>query len=154
MSANRIRAFCAFCKVDRMVYRKKRVGLFEVAGSALGAGAVMLAFYGEWDPRFFLIFVVLLAVAETFVQFRWRVSTVCPHCGFDPVLYLKDQKAAADKVSAVLQKRKDDPSMYFARPLNIPTRRKISEPVTPPVVPPKAQVSSPRTGPSRLSKTI
>lgn len=145
-----------------MVYRKKRVGLFEVAGSALGAGAAMLAIYGDWDPRFFLIFVVFLAMGETFVQFRWRMSTVCPHCGFDPVLYLKDQKAAADKVSAVLQKRKEDPALVFARPLNIPTRRKPPESEALLDLGPggrghlqqHSRSKSPQARPSRLSKTV
>lgn len=103
------------------MYRKKNIGAFEIFGSALGAGAAMFAIFQEFDPRAFLIFVGFLALAETFVQVRWRLAIVCKYCGFDPVLYLKDTSKAAAKVKIRLDQRKQDPASLLARPLQIPT---------------------------------
>jgi len=51
----------------------------------------------------------------------------CKHCGFDPVLYLKDVNAAVAKVQKRLEERKNDPSAMLAAPLKIPFRRKPNE---------------------------
>ena len=80
----------------------------------------MMAIWQEFDPRVMLIFVVFLAIAEIFVQIRWRMTIACPLCGFDPVLYMKDSALAVEKVQIRLQKRKEDPSSLLAKPLQIP----------------------------------
>ncbi len=33
----------------------------------------------------------------------------CPHCGFDPLLYIKSQEKACEQVKAHLERRKNDP---------------------------------------------
>ncbi len=81
----------------------------------------MYAVFHEVDPRAILFFVAFLAIAETFVQIRWRMTIACKHCGFDPVLYLKDSTLAAAKVKKHLDQRKNDPASLLARPLNLPT---------------------------------
>jgi hypothetical protein len=121
--AKRIKAFCAFCKTPRHVYRKKRIGAFDILACALGALTVMGLVFQQWDPRVFLFFVGFLAMAEIFIQLRWRVSVVCQHCGFDPLLYLKKPDEAAEKVKLHLERRKNDPATLLARPLNIPYRK-------------------------------
>jgi hypothetical protein len=102
------------------VYKKKNIGLSDIFASALGAGAVMFAVFQEFDPRVMLIFVAFLAIAETFVQIRWRLTIVCKHCGFDPVLYIKDSEKAVVKVKARLDQRQKDPASWLAEPLQIP----------------------------------
>jgi len=89
--------------------------------SALGAGVAMYAFWQGFDARVLVIFVFFLALAEVFVQVRWRLNVVCPNCGFDPVLYLRDTDKAAEKVKIHLTRRKEDPISLFRRPLNIPS---------------------------------
>ena len=81
---------------------------------------MMFAVFQEFDPRVLLIFVAFLAIAEIFVQFRWRLTIVCKHCGFDPVLYLKDSEKAVAKVKLRLDQRQKDPASLLAEPLQIP----------------------------------
>lgn len=112
--------YCAFCRSPRKVFTKRRVNLFNILAAALGSAILMFMIWQEFDPKVFLIFVVFLAIAETFVQIRWRINIVCKHCGFDPVLYIKDHAQAAEKVRLHLEKRKQDPASLLAKPLNIP----------------------------------
>ena len=48
----------------------------------------------------------------------------CRHCGFDPVLYLKDINAAVSKVKRRLDERKSDPMSLMAEPLRLPKQKK------------------------------
>jgi heme/copper-type cytochrome/quinol oxidase subunit 4 len=72
--AKRVRTFCAFCKSPRRVYRKRRIGMLDILASILGALALMGFVFQDWDPRAILFFVFFLAVAETFIQLRWRMG--------------------------------------------------------------------------------
>lgn len=112
--------YCAFCRSERAVYTKKNIGVGDIFGSALGAGVLMMAIWQEFDPRSLVIFVFLLAIAEVFVQVRWRMTIACPHCGFDPVLYLKDQGKAVEKVKIRLDQRRNNPATLLAKPLHLP----------------------------------
>ncbi|MFP5520015.1 MAG: hypothetical protein ACLGGX_08940 [Bdellovibrionia bacterium] len=112
--------YCAFCKSPRRIYRKKTISLLNV-GEALAASlGVMFLLWQKFDPRFVLFFAAFLVVGELFIRLRWRTSVLCPHCGFDPVLYLKDSRQAAEKVKNYLAKRKQDPEKILAKPLNLP----------------------------------
>lgn len=84
---------------------------------------LMAIVFHDFDARVFLLFVFCLGVGEIFVQVRWRMGVMCPHCGFDPVLYNRNADAAAEKVRLHLEKRRADPNSLLARPLNIPYRR-------------------------------
>jgi hypothetical protein len=103
------------------VSRKRNINFANIVAAAVAAGLMMIALWQEADPRGFVIFVVLLAIAEVFVQFRWRLSVACKSCGFDPILYLKDPALAAAKVKAHLDRRSTDVSLLLARPLNLPS---------------------------------
>jgi hypothetical protein len=118
--SSRKACYCAFCRSERKVYQKKNIGLSDVLGSALSATLAMFALFQEFDPRVLLIFVAFLAMAEVFVQVRWRLTIVCKYCGFDPVLYLKDTALAVEKVKIRLDQRKKDPATLLANPLQIP----------------------------------
>lgn len=113
--------FCAFCRSPRRIYKKRNIGVLNIVYAALASLVVMYAFWQDFDPRGLIIFSVLLAMTETFIQFRWRLSIPCRQCGFDPVLYIKDPTRAADKVTLHLQKRREDPRYLMTKPLNLPT---------------------------------
>ena len=119
-SLSRKQCFCAFCKSPRRIYKKKNINLFNILACALGSALLMLALWQEFDPKVILLFVLFLAITETFLQLRWRLTVVCKQCGFDPVLYLKNSEAAAKKVCARLERRKSDPASMLAEPLKIP----------------------------------
>ncbi|WP_413587274.1 hypothetical protein [Bdellovibrio sp. HCB274] len=113
--------YCAFCKTPRNIYRKKNIGVMNIIAAAMASIVVMFAIWQEYDPRVMIAFVVCLAISEVFVQIRWRLSVVCRTCGFDPILYVKDPAAAADKVKVQLDVRKQDPKYLLTKPLNLPT---------------------------------
>lgn len=94
-----------------------------------------MALWGRFDARVFVIFAFLLSMTEIVIQFRWRMSLICHSCGFDPVVYVKDPPAAARKVREKLEKRRTDPSMALARPLNLPVVRESKRMVEPPTGP-------------------
>lgn len=113
--------YCAFCKSPRHIYRKRNIGLINVIASALAAVVIMFVIWQTLDPRAIIAFVVCMAISEVFIKIRWRLSVVCRTCGFDPVLYLKDAPAAAEKVRVRLDDRKQDINYLLAKPLNLPT---------------------------------
>lgn len=112
--------FCAFCKTPRRIYRKKSISFINLIASALASVVVMFAIWQQYDPRVMVVFVICLAISEVFLKFRWRLSIVCRHCGFDPVLYLKQPEIAVEKVKYQLEVRKQDPKYLLAKPLNLP----------------------------------
>ncbi len=61
-------------------------------------------------------------IAEAFIKIRWRVHMVCRSCGFDPVVYVKNPKKAAEMVTEYMDRRALDPIALLRRPLNLPTR--------------------------------
>jgi hypothetical protein len=89
-------------------------------GSFLAAIVFMFMIWQEIDPRAIIIFVIFIGLSEAFVKIRWRLSLVCGVCGFDPVLYLKDQESAAQQVKVKLKARKEDPKYLFSKPLELP----------------------------------
>lgn len=117
---NQKECYCAFCKSPRRIFKRKNINIVNILASALGAAIIMFLIWQEFDPRSLFIFVILLAISETFIQLRWRITMVCRHCGFDPVLYVKNTALAAEKVKKHLEKRKADPATLLSRPLDLP----------------------------------
>lgn len=112
--------YCAFCRSPRRVYKKRNIGVLNIIYAAMASSVTMYAFWRGFDPRVLVIFAVFLGLAETFIQIRWRLSVVCKQCGFDPVLYVKDSDRMADQVRVHLEKRRQDPNLLLAKPLNLP----------------------------------
>lgn len=120
-----LNCYCAFCRTPRRIYQKHHLSFSDVFLSALTSVVIMMLVWHGIDARVLMIFVWLLSACEFFIQIRWRLSLPCPHCAFDPLIYLKDQARAAEKVKAHLEKRRQDPMVLFsARPhLNLPMRK-------------------------------
>ena len=109
--------FCAFCKIPRTTYMKKHITWVNGFLAILVSFVCMIIFWRDFDARVFIFFVGFLALAETFVQMRWRLSICCPHCGFDPVLYIKDPEAMVARVKGKLDEVRRAPD-YFLRKVN------------------------------------
>ena len=105
------------------MYRKRRAGWIDYASALLVSVLLMILLFGQFDGRVVLFFLFMVASTEFFVTMRWRMSVACPHCGFDPVLYVRDQAKASEKVKIHLEKRRNDPAALLARPLHLPVRR-------------------------------
>jgi hypothetical protein len=117
--------YCAFCRSERKVYTKKGISLINIFAAAVTATTIMLALWQDFNVRVIVIFVMVLALTEVLIQMRWRMSLVCPHCGFDPILYINDRKQACEKVKVHLDNRMKKPSILLSRnaKLNLPYRR-------------------------------
>lgn len=85
----------------------------------------MWSIWQRLEPRGILIFIVVQVCTEIVVHFRWRLSITCKHCGFDPVIYLKDQNRAAEKVKNYLERRKLDPRFLLAPALNLARKPEV-----------------------------
>lgn len=114
--------FCAFCKSPRSVPRKKHVSLIHFLAVGSLTLFLMFSFPQLIDGRFIVLFALTMGLIEVGVQIRWRLSVACTRCGFDPVLYLKNHKAAADKVKRHLEAIDSSPLGRLSD-LNLPKRK-------------------------------
>lgn len=106
--------FCAFCRSPRTANLQKHIGFFEVLLSIVGSTILMFLFFQGFDPRAFAFVAIFLSLFEFFVQFKYRLAMICPHCGFDPLLYLKSKEKACAQVKEYLERRKNDPMVYLS----------------------------------------
>jgi hypothetical protein len=123
-----ISCYCAFCRMPRKVYRKNSLSLINFIQAVGIAASLSYVFWQELDPRALVVFVLSLMVIEIAILARRRYASECPHCGFDPLLYLRDQLKACEKVKNHLEARKEDPDVWLARkpPIRLPGRKKKS----------------------------
>lgn len=115
--------YCAFCKSQRKVYTKKSLDFMSYVGLLALSLTIMLILAQDFDPRVIIFFVLSLIFCEAVVHFRWRLTMVCRHCGFDPILYLRSPEKAAQKVKDQLIARRDNVDTIFAQPLNLPVKK-------------------------------
>ena len=108
------KCLCAFCQLERRVYRKKHISLANALLALVASLVVMLGIWQKLDPRGLVLFVLFLAIAEMFIQIRWRLTLACPFCGFDPILYLRNPEKAADKVKVRLNKARESSILLSA----------------------------------------
>ncbi|MDZ4661756.1 MAG: hypothetical protein SGJ18_09070 [Pseudomonadota bacterium] len=101
--------YCAFCREKRRVNLKKSISLVNVIQAAVLSYLGMMALWREFDARVFFIFAVVISLTEILLLVRWRFGVICPHCGFDPVLYLKSPEQVVTKVQAHLKRYDDNP---------------------------------------------
>lgn len=123
------KVYCAFCKINRKTYKKKKINLQNILLSSVLSFLVMFIFWQGFNPKVFIIFSVFLFLSEFFVQMRWRFSVVCPFCKFDPILYVRNKKRASKKVKERLEEIKNKEDLFLSKnPFqNLPLRKKPKE---------------------------
>lgn len=123
------KVFCAFCRIPREVFVRKHLGFYHFFASFLLSMICMYLIWGNFDPRFIVLFILFTGLTEGFLLFRWRLSLNCPYCGFDPVLYAKDPQRLTEKVSEKLKVRKASADYLLSRknPLKDLPKRKIKK---------------------------
>lgn len=114
MTKVREECFCAFCKNERKVFRKKRMSFQGFAASIVLSALLSLVFWQKLDPRALSFLVVGIVITELAVHMRWRLGMICPYCGFDPLLYKRSPKQACQKVMNFMEERKKDPMFYLS----------------------------------------
>ena len=105
MSPGYVSCFCAFCKSPRRVYSKRHIGAIDGAYTFLLGFLLGLLIWQEVNPKFIPISITFMGIAEIVIQLRWRLSLPCRKCGFDPLLYLRNPSAAAEKVRIQFEER-------------------------------------------------
>lgn len=117
--------YCAFCRSPRHLYKRQHIGVIGALYSVFVAALMMFIIFQEFHPSVLGIAAFNAIVAEVFIQIRWRLSIPCPHCGFDPVLYLKNPDKASEKVKWTIETKKKSASFWLAdHPLHrLPHRR-------------------------------
>lgn len=121
MFSHRRSCYCAFCKTPRKVYKSKNLSIFEVLALIFLSVLITHVVYKSFDPRGLGIVGLFLLIGEIFSQVKWRSSMMCQNCGFDPVLYVKDQEKAGLKIKAFLEKRADSPAHLLRPAIKLPT---------------------------------
>jgi hypothetical protein len=91
------------------VETKRHLGWINVGLAGLMAFVMMWIIWFEVNPKAILIFVMALILSEIFIQIRWRLSLVCPHCQFDPLVYLKNPEKAAARIKQHFETVRESP---------------------------------------------
>ena len=102
------------------IFAVKNVGIKHLF-IALSLSSVLS--YAFWEMMHFysgLFFCAYIIATEFFLRARWRSKIICKNCGFDPILYKKNQVAAVEAVKANMDDRKN--RVYGLKPLNLPYR--------------------------------
>ncbi len=108
------KCYCAFCRNPRTISHKKHLGFRDFLLTVVMSGCLSLIFWQGLDPKA-LVLVLLFSIGlEIVIQFYWRLQLQCPYCGFDPFLYKKNPKRAAEKVIAYWDQQKQEP-LYHLR---------------------------------------
>lgn len=125
MSPGYRHCYCAFCKSKRRVYTKKHITVLDVLYCFVLGFSFGLVVWQEINAKFIPIAITFMGLAEVITQIRRRLSLVCRKCGFDPLLYLKSPKLAAERVRTVFESRLKNPNILDKR-LPVLENRKVA----------------------------
>jgi len=125
MIQKRSECYCAFCKNTRKIYTSKHLNFAGIVGLILFSYLLTHILWQHADVRGLAILALFLVVGEGFSQLRWRQSMVCTHCGFDPVLYIKDVSQAAVNIQNFIKRRSEKPEYLLKPALKLPVRKMI-----------------------------
>jgi hypothetical protein len=133
------------------MYRTKNIGFAGFLVALVCSFIFGQVAFSDFNPLVVVVFVMLLIIVELFVHIRWRLSAICKQCGFDPMIYRKNQSLAAEKVKYHLEKRSQSADWLLSRPLNLPSRKSEEDILKKSLSAQNAVVPKPG---SRLSKQI
>jgi predicted RNA-binding Zn-ribbon protein involved in translation (DUF1610 family) len=125
--------FCPNCKAQRKLPYHPRPGrrrhFIQVGLTAL---AFTCATWSWFHWRGLVSFLPFWAFFEIFFRSRVRVALSCPHCGFDPYLYLTDVKRARAEIEKhwrgkFAEKGVPYPEPNRPEPAEVPEKRNLTE---------------------------
>lgn len=123
MFISRVSCYCAFCKNQRKVYANKHLTLSDILGLVLLGIVMTYAVFRSLDTRGLAAIGTMLIIGELFSQTKWRSSMICRHCGFDPIIYVRDPGKAGLKIKAFLEMRSEMPE-YLLKPQIVMSAKK------------------------------
>lgn len=96
---------CPLCASPRKLPCQPRPTLRHYVQIALTAAFFTLVTWSWFDWKGIVSFVPMWTVFEALYRGRVRAASHCPHCGFDPYLYLVDVKRARSEIEAHWRKK-------------------------------------------------
>lgn len=117
--------FCPLCRATRKVSLKPRPAARHYAQLGLTAVALMLAGWSFWEWKGIVSIFPLWIGFELIYRMRARAHLNCPHCGFDPYLYLVDVKRAREEIDSHWRKKFAEKGIPFPeknQPARAPSR--------------------------------
>jgi hypothetical protein len=135
--------YCANCKSSRKLLLNPSPYSFQrFMQVALTSVFLMLVSWPLFGFRGLVFFVPSWAVFEVVYRARVRAEVKCPHCGFDPYLYMVDVQRARQQMEAHWRKK------FEERGIPYPEKGGITQPVK------AAEAESTEEPESRLDSTL
>lgn len=105
--------YCPVCRANRIVTQKPSLKSFHYLQIFLTAGVFTLVTWHWFSWRGMVSFFPFWIVFEFFYRTRVRIALSCPHCGFDPYLYLADARWARDEMETHWRKKFEQRGIPF-----------------------------------------
>ncbi|MBX7231894.1 MAG: hypothetical protein K1X29_07385 [Bdellovibrionales bacterium] len=118
--------FCAFCGSTRKVLRRRQPLGIHFFGSAILTAIITLLVWEELHPKGLVLWGIIFSLLETSNLWLWRIGIICPHCGFDPILYLKNPQQAAKRVRNLFDRKKQKEDFLFTGQALIAVQKRIT----------------------------
>ena len=119
--------FCPVCQTSRNIELKDRLSWkmhFQMTVATVTFSSVVYLFTSvEIALRCLIVYLPIWAAAEFIHGVKMRQATKCEVCSFDPILYMRDWKAARKSV----EDRLNIVSQEIASGLNERTKRVLAE---------------------------
>lgn len=96
---------CPTCHTERRVPLRGAPGGIHYVQIGLTAALFTVAAWPIFGIKGFVSFLPIWAVFETVYRIRRRGIVMCPKCGFDPVLFMRDSDRARDEMRKFWVKR-------------------------------------------------
>jgi hypothetical protein len=97
---------CAHCKTQRRLpYRPQPGGIRHFFQVGLTAAVFTCITWKWFHWKGIVSFVPFWMIFEFFYRSRTRAALSCPHCGFDPVLFMVDAQRARHEIEAHWQRK-------------------------------------------------
>lgn len=105
--------FCPLCRTTRTLASQPRLVPRHLLQVALTTIIFMLATWSWFEWKGIVAFVPFWAVFELVFRSRQRIALKCPHCGFDPYLYLVDIQQAREQIENHWRKKFSEKGIPF-----------------------------------------
>jgi hypothetical protein len=117
---------CPLCTSPRKIPYQPRPTARHFVQMGLTAAFFTLVTWPVFAWKGFVSFIPLWTIFEILYRGRVRAALHCPHCGFDPYLYMVDVKRARTEVETHWRKKFEEKGIPF------PEKPKEPEPLLPP----------------------
>ena len=106
--------YCSQCKTQRKVPgRPNPVTVKHLLQVGLTSVVFSMVTWPVFGIKGLVSFIPLWAMFEVFYRTRFRAQVSCPHCGFDPFLYLSNIKQARVEIENYWRKRFEEKGLPY-----------------------------------------